>query len=630
MRKSRTTTGFRPLRAGIAVAATAAAVVAGTAMPAFAGATLTLSPSQVNSAGGTVLYITGGTALVNDLGVRFVPSATTCPTLYGDTLATAVDAGQLKVVPSSSTTGYVTTPALTAGTAYKPCIYATTSAGATAYGTDTLSVSGTTTVTPVPFGTLSASTGLAAEKITLTAGSAIFSATGYGIQFVNNATLSCPSTYSTATSSIINGTTAKTSTSVLTVTVPTLVASTQYAVCAYSSTTVGSGLLTAKSSSTFANYGITTLPSVSLNPTGGSSGTATSLTLNAATGIFSGSAPAVLFTRNACPGTYAAGSTYFEPYAPTTSPAVSKISSTKIATTVPTSVIVGGADATTAWNVCAYASTSGDLIAVPATYSVAPVLAVASAQFATGSGSAANTLSGPAQGGQLITVSGLTGVPTKAAFAAGAKLTATLGGNPITNITPIDTTSFTGVTPAHGAGDVQLTVTTAAGSRTTTASSAGGTKYYTYTYGITVTPNTAASGTTPVLDITGAGFGNITTWADVTTATVAGAGAYVLLTNNLYYTQTFTSVTAFSDTKPPVSYCNGVLPISDTEIICTLNLTAMVDSVGTGGSAGQPVITTNDVPVGTYTVTVVNEGNDIDANEYSIVSSGSTFTVASF
>src|ERR1700754_1228204 len=83
MRKSRTITGNRPLTVGAAVAVAAAAVLASPALPAFAGATLTLSPSQVNSAGGTVVYITGGTTLADDLGVRFVPTGTTCPTNYG-------------------------------------------------------------------------------------------------------------------------------------------------------------------------------------------------------------------------------------------------------------------------------------------------------------------------------------------------------------------------------------------------------------------------------------------------------------------------------------------------------------------------------------------------------------------
>jgi hypothetical protein len=287
---------------------------------------------------------------------------------------------------------------------------------------------------------------------------------------------------------------------------------------------------------------------------------------------------------------------------------------------VPTA-IVGSSEPTTPWNVCVYASTStgAAMVTAPAVYTVAPVLTVTggTVKFAVGSGSPATTGSGPSQGGQTITFSFMTGIPT----APGALLTASLGGAPVTNIVPIDSTSFTGVTSPHAAGAVALSVTTAAGTKTTT------TTPYTYTYGITISPNTAATNTTPVLDIAGAGFSTITTWANSATTTSSTANGYVLLTDNSYYTQTFTNLNVYAAAKPPISYCNSVLPISDIEIICTLNLAAMIDSVN---GSSQPVITTNPVPAGTYTITVINEGNDIDANEYSIISSGSTFTVAPF
>lgn len=647
MRKSRTKTGCRPLRAGIAVGATVAAVVAGTALPAYAG-TFTTSTTQVAAVtGGTTLYLTGtGTAFdspvvslttYSDLAVRFItPSTATCPTTYAGTSATSgaavVSAGL--ATAGSATDAYVTVPpGLVHNTTYGLCLYGTnsaTNADLVATGGSSPVFTGDTasnTVTAVNMGALGPSTGVAGDKITTTAGHDAFTLGSYSTQFVNNSSMTCPTTYSTTTSQILTATTVKTSVRVLTVTVPTspaLTAGTPYVVCHYAGSTVGSSVLAARSRSSFAVYGTTALPSVAMSPVGGSSGTATAITLTAPSPIFTGSAPAVLFTTNACPATYTAGSNNLEPYAPTVSPAVSKISNSKIATTVPTAIIVGGLDATTPWNVCAYASTSGALVAAPSTYSVAPVLNVTGAQFSTGAASPTNTLSGPSQGGQQITVTGLTGIPSAAAVAAGARLTAMLGNSPITNITPIDATSFSGVTGPNVAGDAQLSVTTAAGTKTTTAAAAGGTRYYTFTYGTTVTPNTAPSGSSPVLDITGAGFSNIATWANTANGVASTASGYVILTNNAYYGQTFNNLNIFA--TAPVSYCNGVLPISDTEIICTLNLAARIDSV----SLNAPTIGATAVPAGSYTVTVVNEGNDIDANEYSIVSSGSTFTVAPF
>ncbi|SDT79096.1 hypothetical protein [Actinoplanes derwentensis] len=608
MRKSRTETGNRPLVAGAAAAiATVAALASAPAMPAFAAATLTLSTSQVAISGGTVLYITGGTALVNTLGVRFALSANSCPANYNTAQTGTVDGGLITAIDTS--TAYVTTPALPAAT-YKPCFYDDATTGGS-FAADTMSGSGTITVTAVNVGTLSATTGQAADKPTLTASSAVLTGASYATQFVSGVT-ACPTTYTTPSSTAIVGTTVKTSTSVLTITVPaTLTAGTAYYVCSYAGTTAGTSALSLRGGVTFASYS-STLPAGALVPTGGSSGTQPTLTVSTTGGAapFTGT-PAVLATRNSCPLTYPASvSAVLEPYAATTT----KISSSKIAVTLPATVIVGGADVTTAWHICSYLSnsTGAAMSTAPAIYSVAPVLSVASAAF--------SSASGPAQGGASITITGLTGIP----LTTGALLTASLGGSSINSITALSTTSFSGTTTAHAAGPVSLSVTTAAGTKTTA------TTVYTYTYGITVTPNTAASASSPILDITGAGFGTLT-FGNVTTATALSAStAYVLLTDNDWNARDFATDKAAVDTGTalPVSYCNNILPISDGEIICTLNLTAMVDSATTD----TPTITTVDVPDGTYTVTVVNakDGlNDADYN-FSVVSSGSSFTVSPF
>jgi hypothetical protein len=621
MRKSKTRTGNRPLKVLAAAAFASAAVLASTAVPALAGATLVLSTTQPAVAGGTVLYITGGSALVSTLGIRFAPTVGGCPTTYGDTTVAGTVSGGAITAAGDSLSAHVTTPplpVLASAATYRPCLYATTAGNATAFSTDTFGT--VPAITPVNVATLSPTAGQAADRVTLTASSAIYTLGAYSTEFVSTQT-TCPATYTTPSVSgtaIVVGTTAKTSTSVLTVTVPTLAVGTPYLVCSYVAALAGSSALAVRSNVTFASFG-STLPTVTLNPTGGSSGTASHVTLSVplASPVFTGT-PEVLLTRNSCPYVRPADAalgavTFLEPYAAT----VTKISTTKLALTIPTAVIVGGSDVTTPWNVCTYLSTSPNaaLITAPALFSVAPVLDVTTALFA-----GLSTGSGPAQGLSQITISGLTGIPT----ATGAVLTASLGGSPINITTVNSSTSFTGTTSAHAAGAVNLTVTTAAGSKTTTGTP------YSFTYGITLDPNTSPSTVSPVLDITGAGFGPLT-FGDVVTATaLASDHAYVLLTNNAWNAQGFGSATnAMITASPPTSACNTVLPISDTEIICTLDLANKITAVD---ASNVPTIATGPVPNGTYNVTVVNTGTALrllDSN-YSIVSMGSTFTVSPY
>jgi hypothetical protein len=613
MRKSQRRTGHRSLQVGAAVAVAAAAVLAAPALPAWA-ATFSLSTSQVAVAGGTVLRLHGsGLALADTQAIRFVPtSVVSCPTNYNDAQAGAVDGGYIDAAggSTSATLATVVTPALVAGTTYKTCLYVNVTTGGAAPD------SSADTLTPVNMTAQSATAVRAADRITMTASSGIYTAASYSTEFVSGVS-ACPATYTTPASgppAYIVGTTTKNSTTSISVTVPsTLVAGTPYLVCTYAGTTAGTSVLTSRGRSTVAVFDAA-LPVASLNPTGGSSNTATTVTASLPTtsNLFA-TTPDVLITQNACATTHPAslGGDYLQG-------AVTKIANYKVAVTVPSSVKVATGDVTTPWNLCTYADTSSGsaLVMTPTIYTVAPVLTVSGAQFAVGSGSAGSTGSGPAQGNSLLTVSGLTGVPT----ADGAMLSASLGGSPI-NITGKTATSITGTTTAHAAGAVNLSVTTAAGTKSTTNTP------YTYTYGITIAPNTGTSGTTPILDITGAGFGALT-FGDGAAALVANT-AYVFLTDNAWNAQTFTPTTGISAfATVPVSYCNTVLPISDSEIICTLNLDAKIDSVSTW----TPTVTTNNVATGTYTVTVVNarDGLAEDLHNYSIVSSGSTFTVSPY
>ncbi|GAA0422917.1 hypothetical protein Aca07nite_24010 [Actinoplanes capillaceus] len=623
--------GHRPLKAGGAAAAAAVLVLAGTATPASAA--ITLSTTQVAIAGGTVLYLTGGTALADTMAVRFVPSTeTNCPAAYDTALAGAVNGGLIDA--TSVTTAHVTTPALPAGT-YKTCIYASATTGALVPTETTANL-----VTAVNIAALSPTTGQATEKVTLTASSPIFTGTAYTTQFV--AGTECPVTYTApvagtrinATSTVkapattsVPANTAVTVTVPGTATAPTLTLGTPYLLCSYAGTTAGTTPLAARSNVTFASFD-KTLPAVTVVPTGGSSGEATNLTLTAPTtsSPFAAGLPSVVATRNSCPLTRPANAalgaaTGLEPFEAT----VLKITNFKVAVTLPDDdVIVGGKDVTTPWNLCTYASVDpgAAMATAPAVFTVAAVLDLSGVRFAVEGGAATATGSGPAQGGQALTISGLSGIPT----AAGATLTASLGGSPMTNITVLDATSFSGTTTVHAPGAVNLSVTTASGTKTTTGTP------YTFTYGINVTPNTAQTDTSPVLDILGAGFGGLTFGDAAGVAGLADNVSYVLLTDNAWNDDVLTGARpAVTVAGPnPVSHCNGVLPISDAEIICTLDLSDSIASTAT--TVNEPDFTGNPVAEGTYTVTVVNDGQSVDSGSvnFSAVSSSSTFTVASF
>lgn len=633
MRKSRTRTGIRPLRAGVAVAATAAAVVAGTANPAFA-ALFTVNTTQVAVGGGTVVYFQGTGTALNNKGVRFItPNTATCPAAYNTAAAvdtTVVNAG---LTSGTTTRAWLTSPALPAAV-YKPCLYADASTGNNT-GVDTTAG----TVTSVHMGPLSATTGALSSRVTLTVPTAnLLSTATFTTQFVAGEA-ACPTTFTTPDATHINAATTRPTATSLSITVPTLVTGTPYYVCTYSGTTNATSPLAARGTQTFANYSAT-LPTVTLGPTSGSSGTATNVLINVPTtsAVFTGT-PDVLFSRASCPAARPAnaslgGTTGLEPWAvvPT------KITNSKLAVVVPVQVIVGGADVTTPWNVCVYASTATDavLLAMPATYSVAAVLSVASTQFQVGDQiSPTNTASGPSQGGSKITITGLTGIPTQTQLDGGATLSAALGGSPIT-ITSATTTSISGTTTNHAPGAVDLSVTTAAGTQSTSN------QPYTYKNGISVVPNTAAEGTTPVLDITGAGFLSIPTakWG----AAIAASGetanatldkARVLLTDNAWTNRANftngTGITPFLDANSPTAQCTGVLVISDVELICTMDLTK---TLVTSGPNTDVNASGGAVAAGVYNVTIINTGTALgleeDLNNYSVVSSGSTFTVSPF
>ena len=74
---------------------------------------------------------------------------------------------------------------------------------------------------------------------------------------------------------------------------------------------------------------------------------------------------------------------------------------------------------------------------------------------------------------------------------------------------------------------------------------------------------------------------------------------------------------------PQVDECTSVVVISDIELICQMTL-------ATGLTNATPPAANGPVPIGTYTVTVVDTGAIGATVSASIISSGSTFTVAPY
>jgi hypothetical protein len=353
-----------------------------------------------------------------------------------------------------------------------------------------------------------------------------------------------------------------------------------------------------------------TLSSAAGPANGGNTITAQSTTTQAfLTGI---TAPAATFNIGTCPLTYNStptGTTTATAAANILAPSVSKLSNSKAAVTVPAGVILntGTGVVSTRYNLCIYAGNANGSspIAGNAAYTVATAPTVTSVSPANG----------PAVGGSLITVNG-TNFPTTA-----GSITATLGGLPLTSVTPVNATSFTAIAPAQSPGAKTLSVTTAAGTQTLATA-------YEYENGISITPNTAPNTSTGVfLDILGAGFNNYD-------FAVAGE-ARVWLVDGTYDPD---DGGAAAYTNGPVARCTGVVRVSDNEIICSLNLaTGQLVSTDASTIVSDPAAPGGDpatVPNGTYTVTVVNLGDpgvsDDDDYLVSDLSSGSTFTVAPY
>ncbi|MDT4989799.1 MAG: hypothetical protein QOI74_3893, partial [Micromonosporaceae bacterium] len=167
---------------------------------------------------------------------------------------------------------------------------------------------------------------------------------------------------------------------------------------------------------------------------------------------------------------------------------------------------------------------------------------------------------GSAQGFTQITVTG-TNFPT-----AAGSIAASIGGLPLTGIVPVSATTFTAVTPPHSASatPVPLSVVTAGG----TTVSLGA---YTYSNGITVSPNTGTNGrpnATPI-DVLGLGFSGLTlNRTDTNGSTPDNAKAHVYLARGAYDP----AASNGAKTAGQSTECLSVLVVSDVELVCTLYL----------------------------------------------------------
>jgi len=292
--------------------------------------------------------------------------------------------------------------------------------------------------------------------------------------------------------------------------------------------------------------------------------------------------------------------------------AVTVVSGTKLIVKAPAFAQAG------AYNVCVFDSTTGTAptasVIASGSYTAANVLASAKYTVATApSGITVLPSSGPSGSATTLTITGT---------ALGTTPTATLGGTALAlKAVTGQANTFSATAPAHAPGATALVVSTNGGPAPAAT--------FTYLDGITVQPTTMVAGTSTVLDITGAGFltGSVPLTfdsSDLTTARLTDANAHVFLVKGQFVNITGT-------TNLDSAECTSVTVVSDLELICTLD--------GTGALGVPTTVNTPNaiVPNGAYQVVLVSSavplsGDPVNAATYrqTIITSASTFTVAPY
>ncbi|WP_127504271.1 beta strand repeat-containing protein [Actinoplanes solisilvae] len=582
MRKSSTSRSRLALAAGLTISAAGAAMIVA---PGVALAATTVTPPVV-APGGSVTVVDDSATIADgtDGGgtpnrVQILTTGTTCVTPIPAT-STSVIAATVTLSSSTAKSVTFTVPSsLATGTngqvkRYIACLYEPTGSNARV---------GSATGYAIPVGAVPT----ANPAIGPTGGGNVVAvSTGTGgnvftgisnIQALFTTENMCPATYGTPTASMV-ATAQKQSDSSVNVTVPTGVvtpaaASVQFSLCLYNGATTSSALLTAVA------Y---TATQIQLSNTTGSWAGGNGLNVTAPNAILAGiDSPGALFTTaTSCPGTYSTTVTLGSSVPVTGNSAPRRVSDNRLALTVPQLYTnVGawnsavGSNTSLPWQLCIY---NGEDNGVSTTIAASPYTATV-----LHTATAVTPRAGTALGGSRVTVSG-TSFPLTA-----AEITATLGGSPLTNITPLTRTAFSATTPSHiPANNVALVVTTSAGSVTLQNA-------YNFTSALSVRPNTAPN--TRVIDVVVNGLGfQSATWnsGDLT-------NAHIYLVNGLYSS----SLAGGNRANPPIAECSNVLVLSDSELICRLDLRARLNAAGTAVMSVTPVGGTLDTVAGSRVVT---------------------------
>lgn len=554
MRTSTSSTRARLVPAGLLTAGAVGAALLVAPQAAFAATT---AVPAIGPASGTVAVTDSAASFTASTLAAQFNAASTCPSTAA-AAGTSVFAATVAKTDNSNVT--VTVPTTLAfGTngvpkEYKICFYTAAAAGSAQIATNsvpTYTAYATSTVSPAS----GASGG--GNTITVTAPTAAPYFTGVTSPTSVFSTSTCAGTLPGSPASNLVGTVTRstataTANTVATIAVPSGVLGTgttaaAYNACIYNSST--NALLAS------VPYSVT-LPAITLSQSSGPVATSqnpVNLTFSSTSNFLASATNpmAVFTTATTCPTTYGSS--------PSNAVPVRKAAANRGGVGVP-GITVGS------YLMCVYAgadTTSKVLAAAAYTVNL-----VATATSITPS-------SGPALGNATITVMG-SNFPTT----AGA-ITATLGGQALTGITPIDANSFTATTPSHTSGPVSLVITTSNGS--TTLQNA-----YTYVNSIAVSPNTATQWTAAQdLDVTGTGFLNYSFPTSTSTATDSTDSHVYLVAGKYNPADTGSGDKA----NGPVVECANVLVIGDNELFCTVNLTTALNSAGTAIASGYRALT---------------------------------------
>ncbi|GAA2845692.1 hypothetical protein Acy02nite_47280 [Actinoplanes cyaneus] len=578
----------RTLGAGLTVGAISAAMLAA---PSAALAAPTLGPLVVSP---------GASATIMDPQVTFVSSPTvqfsltSCPAKLG--AATATTAGPWNATSASRPSPNMvqfTVPASGGPTAgpngavrpYFACAY-----DGNVAGTSNLQAGAPIYVgAPTQAGPSNGVSG-GGNQVTVTAAQPVF--TGVTAPAAVFTTGTCNSTLGStnATNLVATGVTKQTASS-FTFTVPPGVVTTgpnatAYSICLFDGSSASGQLLS------IASYNVTLL---NVTPASGSYLNSNGITVSANSAFLSGvTTPAVLLVGSGgCPGTWSAAPINGTAPIQINGAGVRRLSNNRAAVTIPPLPLNNSQP--TSYQVCVYAANTAGQLLGSGTYT-AGIVAMPTAVFPA---------AGPAAGGNTITVVG-TDFPTDP-----GRITATLGGVPLTGIQSLSDKAFTAQAPAHSVeANVALVVSTSAGTKALPGA-------YSYLNPIKVGPNTAPSNTAAVdVSVQGTGFLGISFGT-------SGNTGRIFLVDGVY---NGADAGAGARANGPVAECLNVLPLSDDELICTLQLNRRLNAQGT--DFFNPMTYTNTLTTDVSTVAgsrvVVSSTGKFNANDVGqpIVQSG--------